>query len=224
MTDDPRELLRRDVRCGRRAPASPELRIPGHLPRPPQRAYDRIGAGKASAAMAKARRGSLADVITGLVVTRYGHAVPCQADRDRRSLTSGARRARPDGRPAHPENGARAWTRRSRTRPDFWWWIGFAQLAGRGLTFDDKQAVNAALLRSGATIGEMNCVRKHLSAIKGGRLAAAAYPAHVVTLVISDVPGDDPADDRLRARPSPTVPRLQTRLRCSKYRITNHVL
>ena len=58
----------------------------------------------------------------------------------------------------------------------------------------DKQAVNAALLRSGAAIGEMNVVRKHLSAIKGGRLAAAAYPARLVTLVISDVPGDDPAD------------------------------
>ena len=58
---------------------------------------------------------------------------------------------------------------------------------------EDKQAVNAALLRSGASIGEMNVVRKHLSAIKGGRLAAAAYPARLVTLVISDVPGDDPA-------------------------------
>ena len=62
-----------------------------------------------------------------------------------------------------------------------------------GLTLEDKQAVNKALLASGATIGEMNCVRKHLSAIKGGRLAAAAAPARVVTLVISDVPGDDPA-------------------------------
>jgi hydroxypyruvate reductase len=66
-------------------------------------------------------------------------------------------------------------------------------LPAPGLTLQDKQAVNAALLRSGASIGEMNIVRKHLSAIKGGRLAAAAYPAQVVTLLISDVPGDDPA-------------------------------
>jgi glycerate 2-kinase len=62
-----------------------------------------------------------------------------------------------------------------------------------GLTLADKQAINRALLASGATISEMNCVRKHLSAIKGGRLAAAARPARVVTLAISDVPGDDPA-------------------------------
>ena len=62
-----------------------------------------------------------------------------------------------------------------------------------GLSLADKQAVNRALLASGASIEEMNCVRKHLSAIKGGRLAVAAYPARVVTLLISDVPGDDPA-------------------------------
>ena len=66
-------------------------------------------------------------------------------------------------------------------------------LPAPGLTLADKQAVNRALLASGATIGEMNAVRKHLSAIKGGRLAAAAAPARVVTLAISDVPGDDPA-------------------------------
>jgi hydroxypyruvate reductase len=66
-------------------------------------------------------------------------------------------------------------------------------LPAPGLTLADKQAINRALLASGATIGEMNCVRRHLSAIKGGRLAAAAAPARLVTLAISDVPGDDPA-------------------------------
>ena len=71
-----------------------------------------------------------------------------------------------------------------------------------GLTLADKQAVNRALLRSGASIDEMNCVRKHLSAIKGGRLAAAAHPARVVTLLISDVPGDDPS----AIASGPTVP------------------
>ena len=66
-------------------------------------------------------------------------------------------------------------------------------LPADGLSLADKQAVNKALLRSGANIGEMNCLRKHMSAIKGGRLAAAAWPAKVVTLLVSDVPGDDPA-------------------------------
>lgn len=75
-----------------------------------------------------------------------------------------------------------------------------------GLTLEDKQSVNAALLRSGASIGEMNVVRKHLSAIKGGRLAAAAYPARLLTLVISDVPGDDPAV----IASGPTVPDSST--------------
>src|SRR5439155_5543697 len=65
-------------------------------------------------------------------------------------------------------------------------------LPAEGLTLDDKQTVSRALLKSGATISEMNCVRRHLSAIKGGRLAAACHPAQVLTLVISDVPGDDP--------------------------------
>jgi glycerate-2-kinase len=79
-------------------------------------------------------------------------------------------------------------------------------LPGPGLTLADKQAVNRALLRSGAHIGEMNCVRKHLSAIKGGRLAAASYPAAMVTLLISDVPMDDPGTSP-PVRPCPTPPR-----------------
>ena len=82
---------------------------------------------------------------------------------------------------------------RSGAVPDLRRRLGAAALPAPGLTLEDKQAVNRALLRSGANIGEMNCVRKHLSAIKGGRLAAACAPARVVTLLISDVPGDDPA-------------------------------
>src|SRR6201995_3919147 len=93
-------------------------------------------------------------------------------------------------------------------------------LPATGLTLEDKQAVNAALLRSGASIGEMNIVRKHLSAIKGGRLAAAAYPARLHTLVISDVPGDDPAI----IASGPTVPDVSTfaeaRAVLEKYGIT----
>src|SRR6185295_15362281 len=75
-------------------------------------------------------------------------------------------------------------------------------LPAAGVTLEDKQAINRALLRSGAAIGEINTVRKHLSLIKGGRLAAAAHPAPVVTLLISDVPGDDPAT----IGSGPTVP------------------
>ena len=67
-------------------------------------------------------------------------------------------------------------------------------LPGEGVSLEDKQAINRALLKSGATISEMNCVRRHLSAIKGGRLAAACHPARVVNLLISDVPGDNPMD------------------------------
>ena len=92
-------------------------------------------------------------------------------------------------------------------------------LPAPGLTLADKQEVNRALLRSGATIGEMNCVRRHLSAVKGGRLAAAAHPARVVTLAISDVPGDDPAT----IASGPTVPDPTTfaeaRALLSHYRI-----
>ena len=94
-------------------------------------------------------------------------------------------------------------------------------LPAPGLTLEDKQAINAALLRSGAPIGEMNCVRKHLSAIKGGRLAAAAHPARVVTLVISDVPDDDPS----AIASGPTVPDPTTfaeaRAILAKYGITS---
>ena len=131
---------------------------------------------------------------TGAVVTRYGHAVPT-----RRIEVIEASHPVPD---ANSERGARraAGARCRGLGPDD---LVLALMSGGasallalpapGLTLADKQAVNRALLASGATIAEMNCVRKHLSAIKGGRLAAAAAPARVVTLAISDVPGDDPA-------------------------------
>ena len=141
-------------------------------------------------------RGSLAGAeLSGLVVTRYGYAVPCRRitilesahpvpdaaglDAARRILASvqGLERGRSG---AVPDVGRR---------------FGLAAAAGRRLdAFEDKQAVNRALLASGANISEMNCVRRHLSAIKGGRLAAACHPAKVVTLLISDVPGDNPTD------------------------------
>ena len=131
--------------------------------------------------------------VTGLVVTRYGHAVPCQ----RIEIVEAAHPV--------PDAAGRAAAERMLAlvcgldAGD----LVICLLSGggsalmtlpvAGVSFEDKQAVTRALLRSGADIAEMNCVRKHLSRIKGGRLAAAAHPARVASLLISDVPGDDPA-------------------------------
>ena len=144
--------------------------------------------------MAKAVEEAWPGPLSGLVVTRYGHAVPCE----RIEIVEASH-------PVPDESGHRAARRMLEMvhglgRDDLVLALisgggsALLSLPAPGLSFADKQAVNAALLRSGAPIGEMNTVRKHLSAIKGGRLAAAAFPARVVTLVISDVPGDDPAD------------------------------
>jgi hydroxypyruvate reductase len=154
-----------------------------------------LGAGKASAAMARAVEDNwpASAPLSGLVVTRYGHGVPC-----RRIEIVEAAHPVPDAAGA---GAARRILELAKTAgPDDLVLClisggGSALLAlpADGLTLADKQAVNRALLKSGAAIGEMNTVRKHLSAIKGGRLAAAAYPAPIVTLLISDVPDDDPS-------------------------------
>ena len=192
MLSEPRHLLRAMFAAAVDA-ASPATRIPLYLPPPPQGRTVVIGAGKASASMAKAVEDQWAGPLTGLVVTRYGHSVPC----DRIEIVEAAH-------PVPDERGHEAARRMLELvkglGPDD---LVLALISGGGsalltlpapgLTLEDKQAVNTALLRCGATIGEMNIVRKHLSGIKGGRLAAAAHPARLVTLVISDVPGDDPA-------------------------------
>jgi hydroxypyruvate reductase len=153
-----------------------------------------IGAGKASAAMARAVEQHWPGPLSGLVVTRYGYAVPCQQIEIVES--------------AHPvpdAAGLRAAQRmldavKNLSADDLVLCLisgggsALLPLPASGLTLDLKQAVNRALLASGATIGEVNCVRRHLSAIKGGRLAAACHPARVLTLLISDVPGDRPID------------------------------
>jgi hydroxypyruvate reductase len=174
------------------AAADPRRVLAGHLPeRPPGRVVV-VGAGKATALMAAAVEAVWPDA-EGVVVTRYGHAVPT-----RRIEVIEAAHPVPD---AASEAGARRVLAAVQgLGPDD---LVLALMSGGassllalpapGLTLADKQAVNRALLKSGATIAEMNCVRKHLSSIKGGRLAAAAAPARVVTLAISDVPGDDPA-------------------------------
>lgn len=173
--------------------ADPERVLSAFLPDPPAGRTVVVGAGKASAAMARALERHWPGPLEGVVVTRYGHAVPCE-----RIRILEAAHPVPD---ANSEAAARAILDAVRgLGPDD---LVIALISGGGsalmalpapgLTLADKQAVNRALLRSGADIGEMNCVRKHLSAIKGGRLAAAAFPARIVTLAISDVPGDDPA-------------------------------
>lgn len=176
------------------AAAQPALCVPKHLPPPPKGRFIVIGAGKASAAMARAVEAHWPGPLEGLVVTRYGYGVPCA----RIEIVEAA----------HPVPDAAGLAAAERI-------LALAQSAGpddtvlclisgggsallplplAGLSLADKQRLNRALLTSGATISEMNTVRRHLSAIKGGRLAAAAHPAKLVTLIISDVPGDDPAD------------------------------
>ena len=174
------------------AAAAPARCLPPLLPPPPAGRTLVVGAGKAAAAMAKAVEDHWPGPLSGLVVTRYGHAVDCA-----RIEVVEAAHPVPDaaGRAAA---GRILEAVRGLGPDDLALCLvsggGSALLAlpAAGLTLEDKQAVSRALLRSGAAIDEMNCVRKHLSAVKGGRLAAAS-PARVVTLMISDVPGDDPA-------------------------------
>jgi glycerate 2-kinase len=173
--------------------ALPSLCVPAFLPARPKGRTIVIGAGKASGAMAKAFEDAWEGPIEGLVVTRYGYRVPTK----RLEVVEAAH-------PVPDAAGRKAAERifqlvQGLTEDDLVLCLisggGSALLAlpPEGLTLEDKQAINKALLKSGATISEMNTVRKHLSAIKGGRLAAAAAPARVVALMISDVPGDDPS-------------------------------
>ena len=175
------------------AAAAPDRALAGRLPPTVPGRTVAIGAGKASAAMARAFEEAWRGPLSGLVVTRRGHAVPCE-----RIEIVEASHPVPD---AAGEKAARRILALAGELGEGDQLVclisggGSALLAlpAAGLTLADKQAVTRDLLRSGATIGEINTVRKHLSAIKGGRLAAAAAPARVVTLAISDVPGDDPA-------------------------------
>ena len=175
------------------AAAQPALCLPPHLPPKPKGRAVVVGAGKASAEMARVVEANWDGPLSGLVVTRYGHSVPCQK-------IEIVEAAHPVPDPAGV-NAARRILRKVRglTADDVVICLisgggsALLSLPAAGLTLDDKQAVNRELLRCGATIAEINCIRKHLSAIKGGRLAVAAAPAPVVTLAISDVPGDDPA-------------------------------
>ena len=189
---NPRAVLRRLFDAAIAA-ADPALCVPPHLPPDDGGRLIVIGAGKASAAMARAVEDHWPGPLAGLVVTRYGHGVSCA----RIGIVEAAH-------PVPDDAGEAAAARilgkiSGLTVTDRVLALisggGSALLAApaEGVTLAEKRALTTALLRSGAGIGEINCVRKHLSAIKGGRLAAAAWPASVLTLAISDVPGDDPA-------------------------------
>jgi hydroxypyruvate reductase len=176
------------------AAAQPSLCVPRCLPAPPRGRLLVIGAGKASAAMARAVEQHWNGPLSGLVVTRYGYAVPCE----RIEIVEAAH-------PVPDVAGERAARRlleivQGLTADDLVLCVvsgggsSLLPLAPPGLELADLQALNRALLASGANITEMNCVRRHLSAMQGGRLAAACAPARVVNLLLSDVPGDDPID------------------------------
>lgn len=193
MTAAPRDFLRRLFDAAVNA-AQPALCLPPHLPEPPKGRLVVIGAGKASAAMARAVEEHWSGPLSGLVVTRYGYTVPC----DRIEIVEAAHPV-PD---AAGLVAARRILERVRglTADDLVLCLisgggsALLPLPLDGVTLEDKQAVGRALLKSGAAISEINCVRRHLSAVKGGRLGVACHPARVLTLLISDVPGDDPAD------------------------------
>ena len=172
--------------------ADPMRSLPDHLPPKPDGRVLVVGAGKASARMAEAVE-SVWGLCDGLVITRYGYARPCQG-------IEIVEAAHPVPDAAGQAATARMLALLDGLGPDD---FVLALISGGAsallvqpageISLDEKQAINAALLASGAPIDQMNTVRKHLSRVKGGQLAAAAYPAKMLTLLISDVPGDDPA-------------------------------
>ena len=209
---DPAQFLRQlfDAAVAR---AQPLLNMPACLPKVPRGRTLVLGAGKAAGAMAHALETlwPMDAAMSGLVVTRYHHTPPRPAALVQRIEVVEAAHPVPD------EAGLQASERmmalcQGLTPEDLVICLvsgggsALLTLPAEGLTLADKQQINRALLESGANILEMNTVRKHLSRIKGGRLAAACYPAQVVTLTISDVPGDDPAV----IASGPTVPDAST--------------
>lgn len=188
----PKEQLRALFKAAIDA-AQPSLRVPAFLPPRPKGRAVVIGAGKASAAMAKAVEDHWDADMSGLVVTRYGHGAPCK----KIEIVEAAHPV-PDA--AGMNGAARMLDLVKGLGPDD---LVLALISGGGsavlslpappVTLDALRSVTQALLKSGANIVEMNTVRKHLSSIAGGRLAQAATPARVLTLAISDVPGDDPS-------------------------------
>jgi glycerate 2-kinase len=193
MQTPPDQLLRQMFDAAI-ASAQADVCIPRFLPARPSGRVVVIGAGKASAAMARAVERHWQGPLEGLVVTRYGYSVDCESI----EILEAAH-------PVPDEAGRQAARRifdrvADLTADDLVLCLisgggsALLPLPLEGLTLADKQAISRELLNCGASISEMNCVRRHLSAIKGGRLAAACHPARLVNLLISDVPGDNPVD------------------------------
>jgi hydroxypyruvate reductase len=192
-TVEPVSLLRAAFAAAIEA-ARPARCVPAALPVRPDGRTVVIGAGKAAAAMARAVEDRWGDAVSGTVVTAQGHAVACRHVEVIEST-------HPVPTAAGQHAAERILLRVRRLSPDTMVLClvsgggsALLPLPAEGLALEDKQAITRALLRSGAAIGEINTVRRHLSRIKGGRLAAACFPAQLVTLAISDVPGDDPLD------------------------------
>ena len=196
---DPQTVLRQlfDVAVQR---ALPLPNTAADLPSPPKGRTLVLGAGKAGGAMAQAVEALWPQdaPLSGLVVTRYGHTPPRPAGLPERIEVVEASHPVPDAAGLQAAERILALTK-GLTADDLVLCLisgggsALLTLPAEGLSLEDKQAINRQLLASGANIAEMNGVRKHLSRIKGGRLAAACAPARVVTLTISDVPGDDPS-------------------------------
>ena len=201
MPPEPRTFLR-SLFDAAVAAADPVQLLPGRLPPRPTGRTIVVGAGKAAARMARTVEKEWKGSLDGLVVTRYGHGEPCE-----RIGVMEAAHPLPDA--AGREATARILALVQDLSADD---LVICLLSGGGsallelppadLALDEIQRIGRALLRSGASIAEINCVRKHLSLVKGGRLAVAAHPARVVTYIISDVPGDDPST----IASGPTVP------------------
>lgn len=219
-SDTPHARLLRHMLDAGLAAAAPEICLAPQIPEPPPGRTVVIGAGKAAGAMARAFETHwTGGRLTGLVVTRYGHACPTRSIEVIEA--------------AHPlpdAAGRAAAARilglvRGLSADDLVVCLisgggsALLSLPAPGIDFEAKREINRALLRSGAEIAEINCVRKHLSAIKGGRLAAAAAPARVVTLAISDVVGNDPATIASGPTVADPTTLAEARAILAKYRI-----
>ena len=199
--------------------ADPMAALRPHLPAKPKGRVVVIGAGKGAAQLAQAFETLWDGPLSGVVVTRYGYAVPCQ-----RITVLQAAHPVPDAAGLRASDALFAAVS-NLTADD----LVVALICGGGsallpcpqpgLTLDDEIALNRALLASGAPIGVMNAIRKQISGIKGGRLASACYPAKVVSLVVSDVPGDDPAQVASGPTVPDTVSRADARAMVAAWRI-----
>ena len=219
MITDPRRFLA-SLFATATAATQPAYCLPAYLPPPPKGRTVVIGAGKAAAAMAQTLEKHWPHAhLSGMVITRYGHQTPCQTIEVVQA-----------GHPVPDLAGMQASQRmlalvENLSVDDLVLCLisgggsALLNLPAHSISLAQKQAINQALLRSGATIHEINCVRKHLSGIKGGRLGLAVGPAQLLTLLISDVPGDDPAT----IASGPTLPDASTCAQalaiCEKYRL-----